>query len=204
MCRKFLLISFIFSLLFFVGCEKVDFNETEGEPETDLPEEELSDTLSVAQALYLAEYGSDEDLSAINAVGIIGYIVGAIPGTSLSNAVFGPPYNSNSNILIADDISETQPERCMPVRLVKDTPFRAELNLEDNPANKGRLILVSGTIKSYFRTYGVYDLQDYAWCDGEQEDTKPDYDNGDNPYLDFDSELVQGGRQVHIRYCLHE
>ena len=71
----------IFSLLFFVGCEKVDFNETEGEPETDLPEEELSDTLSVAQALYLAEYGSDEDLSAINAVGIIGYIVGAIPGT---------------------------------------------------------------------------------------------------------------------------
>ena len=89
MCRKFLLISFIFSLLFFVGCEKVDFNETEGEPETDLPEEELSDTLSVAQALYLAEYGSDEDLSAINAVGIIGYIVGAIPGTSLSNAVLG-------------------------------------------------------------------------------------------------------------------
>ena len=92
----------------------------------------------------------------------------------------------------------------MPVRLVKDTPFRAELNLEDNPANKGRLILVSGTIKSYFRTYGVYDLQDYTWCDEEQEETKPDYDNGDNPYLDFDSELVQGGRQVYIRYCLHE
>ena len=145
MYRKFLLISFIFSLLFFVGCEKVDFNETEGEPETDLPEEELSDTLSVAQALYLAEYGSDEDLSAINAVGIIGYIVGAIPGTSLSNAVFGPTYNSNSNILIADDISETQPERCMPVRLVKDTPFRAELKLVDYASKNGRLILVSGT-----------------------------------------------------------
>ena len=56
----------------------------------------------------------------------------------------------------------------------------------------------------------VYSIRERIQHRSEVEKMKPVkegkvreiYDNGDNPYLDFDSELVQGGRQVHIRYCL--
>lgn len=184
----------IVAVCILAGCEKVDFNKS-GNKDKEPPTVDLSDTLSVSQALYLAENGTDEDLSSIDAVGIKGYIVGAIPGLVLTYAVFRPPYNTNSNILIADDKNETDPKKCMPVRLVKDTDFRKTLNLEDNPTNKGRLILLSGTVKSYFRTYGIYDLQSYVWCDGASGgETEPDDIHGGNPYLVFDPELVEGGR----------
>lgn len=184
----------IVAVCILASCEKADFSKS-GNKDEKPPAVDLSDTLNVAQTLFLAENGIDEDLASVNAAGIKGYIVGAIPGLALTYAVFRPPYNTNSNILIADDKNETDPNKCMPVRLVKDTDFRNILNLEDNPANKGRLVLLSGTVKSYFDTYGIYNLQSYAWCDAA-EGGEADNDNSSdgNPYLVFNPELVEGGR----------
>lgn len=195
---KLFALAFLPGLFLLAGCGKADFSQEEDGPVPDPPppeEEEMQDTLTVAQALYLAEYGTEEEQNeVINAVGIKGYIVGAIPGTSLSNARFSPPYNSNSNIIIADDKDELQPEKCMPVKLVKGTVFRDELNLEDNPANKGRAILVSGTVDYYFRTYGVTELDGYAWCDTGGGGSAPGGNIVEGPRFDFGSELVEGGR----------
>jgi hypothetical protein len=72
-----------------------------------------------------------------------GYIVGSADGASLADgSKFEAPFVGASNILIADDVNEKDYKKCIPVQLVAGTDLRAKLNLVDNAANLGQVVII--------------------------------------------------------------
>ena len=85
-----------------------------------------------------------------------GYIVGSADGASLADgSKFEAPFVGASNILIADDVNEKDYKKCIPVQLVAGTDLRAQLNLVDNAANLGQVVIIKGTLENYFKQAGV-------------------------------------------------
>ena len=85
-----------------------------------------------------------------------GYIVGSADGASLADgSKFEAPFVGASNILIADDVNEKYYKKCIPVQLVAGTDLRAKLNLVDNAANLGQVVIIKGTLENYFKQAGV-------------------------------------------------
>lgn len=85
-----------------------------------------------------------------------GYIVGSADGASLADgSKFEAPFVGASNILIADDVNEKDYKKCIPVQLVAGTDLRAKLNLVDNAANLGQVVIIKGTLENYFKQAGV-------------------------------------------------
>ena len=68
---------------------------------------------------------------------------------------FEAPFVGASNILIADDVNEKDYKKCIPVQLVAGTDLRAKLNLVDNAANLGQVVIIKGTLENYFKQAGV-------------------------------------------------
>lgn len=85
-----------------------------------------------------------------------GYIVGSIKkgGKSINSAVFGPS-GVASSIVIADSPNETDCKKCVAVELASNSAARTKLNLQDNPENLHKQILVLGTIQKYMGVLGV-------------------------------------------------
>lgn len=85
-----------------------------------------------------------------------GYIVGSIKkgGKSINSAVFGSS-DVASNIVIADSPNETDCKKCVAVELASNSAARTKLNLQDNPENLHKQILVLGTIQKYMGVLGV-------------------------------------------------
>ena len=182
-----------------VSCEKAPMSPIK-EPDTPQPinpddsvispEDSLGRYISVAQAKYYAETAM---FDSIDVNGIVGYVVGAINGTSLLAADYTPPFTVKSNILIADNPLEKNVDRCMPVQLEKDTRFREELNLADNPNNFGKKIIAEGVVSDYFRTYGIKPLTGYAWATAPSDTIKAD-SLRNNPVISPNPEIIEGGR----------
>jgi len=85
-----------------------------------------------------------------------GYIVGSADGASLADgSKFEAPFVGASNILIADDVNEKDYKKCIPVQLVAGTDLRAKLNLVDNAANLGQVVIIKGALENYFKQAGV-------------------------------------------------
>lgn len=183
------------------ACEKAAQRKPEKTP-PDLPDTPADTTaadtagsgkvyISVAQAFAYGNRMAEGDGSEVlTADGIVGYIVGDVNGISLGSAELAPPFNSESNILIADNAVENDVENCMPVQLKAGTEFRAELNLKAHPDNYGRKIVVVGTITNYFKTYGVCSLTGYEWLADETPDDQADR----LPVVSATPQLIRGGR----------
>jgi len=95
-----------------------------------------------------------------------GYIVGYVDGKTLSS---GATFNaesatSNTNILIADDASCTDYTKCLPIQLPKGN-VRTGLNLQDNPGNLGKKVLLKGSIDAYFGTTGLKSPASYSFAE---------------------------------------
>lgn len=186
-------------VLLLASCEKAPMSPTK-EPDIPQPvtpvdtvissEDSLGRYISVVQAKYYAETAM---FDSIDVNGIIGYIVGAVNGTSLLAADFTPPFTVKSNILIADNPLEKNVDKCMPVQLEKNTSFRDELNLADNPNNFGRKIIVEGVVSDYFRTYGMKPLTEYVWVTASSDTTKTD-SSKKYPVISPNPEIIEGGR----------
>lgn len=147
--------------------------------------------ISVAQAFVYGDRMAEGDGSEVlTADGIVGYIVGDVNGISLGSAELAPPFNSESNILIADNPIEGDVGNCMPVQLKAGTDFRAELNLKAHPENYGRKLVVMGTITNYFKTYGVCSLTGYEWLAEENPNNQADR----LPVISATPQLIRGGR----------
>ena len=85
-----------------------------------------------------------------------GYIVGWVDGASISTgAHFETPSASASNILLADNPSETDYNKCIPVQLVSGTEIRSKVNLMDHPENLGKKLIVEGSLEKYFGLPGL-------------------------------------------------
>ncbi len=175
MNRCFLLF-FVFMLLMPSGCQKIELPSEDSDPEQPvtppLPEDsaDVSDVQSVEWALACSP---EQDIV------VKGYIVGYVNGTAMSAAVFGiPEEKANTNMLLADSKEETDPGKCLPVRLDKGTSsavgMREELNLYDHPEYFRRLVVIEGWLSTYFRRNGIRDIYGYAWAEEwDEEDIPP-------------------------------
>lgn len=83
------------------------------------------------------------------------YIVGSADGASIDQGALMPPFQSATNILLADNPDETDLTKCVPVQLIANTPARINLNLRDHPDLLGRRVRVLGTLARYFNRPGV-------------------------------------------------
>lgn len=87
-----------------------------------------------------------------------GYIVGCIDGEGKSissESKFEAPFTIASNILIADNPTETNYKNCIPVQLVANTDVRSALNLKDNAGNLGKVVMIYGSLEKYFGVAGL-------------------------------------------------
>lgn len=103
--------------------------------------------------------------SSSTPVWVEGYIVGVYEtgGTEFVPNFTGP-YLTSSNLLMADSPDETNLGNCVPVQLPAGA-IRDALNLVDNSGNKGKVVMVLGTLEAYFSQPGVKNLTGY-WLDG--------------------------------------
>src|SRR6056297_58634 len=106
-----------------------------------------------------------------NNVWVEGYLVGVYEtkvasGNDLSNFVpsFTAPFNTNTNVIIADSQNETNITNCVVVQLPAGE-IRNMVNLVDNEGNLGKSVKFIGNLKSYFGESGLKDLSGY-WMDG--------------------------------------
>ena len=112
-----------------------------------------------------------------------GYIVGFVSGQVFSEgATFSSAATVASNILLADSPDETAAEKCIPVQLPSGA-IRTALNLQDNPANYKKEVLLYGDITKYFGMPGFKNTS-YAVIDDTEVGTKPDEMGGDTPAPD--------------------
>ncbi len=91
-----------------------------------------------------------------------GFIVGAVKTgvstiTSANDVQFSGPFTLNTNVLLADDKNETNYLNCVIVNLPSGKPLRTLVNLVDNPANLGKWLNVTGTLRTYFGVAGLRD-----------------------------------------------
>ena len=111
---------------------------------------------------------------------VTGYIVGYVNGQSYNNGcIFSneapaaaaatradEPMVSNTNILLADDASCTDPAQCIPVQLANKYGMREALSLRDNPSLHGQKVWIEGTLTPYFSVAGIKDVVDWSF-DGQ-------------------------------------
>lgn len=135
--------------------EDDDENEDENEDENDNEDEDYddddpnlttSDTLSIAEGIKTQYQGKQYYIR--------GYIVGFFNGKSFR---FNPSEEeisslAKSNVVLADSIGETDPNRVIIVELTQNTALRRNVNLFDNPQNLNKRLTVKGTLTDYKKT----------------------------------------------------
>ena len=111
------------------------------------------------------EYTVAEALAAYTGVAkpaiIKAYIVGTINGQVYTDGcIFSGTAESKTNLLIADDPTETDPANCMPVQLPSGA-VRNALNLVDNPGNYKKQVTLTGSLEKYFGVAGLKAVTKY-------------------------------------------
>ena len=192
--HQFVSLAMLF-LCCFTSCQKIEFGEdgkgTEKPSTGGETQPSSGDTLRISMALML---------KPDTVVTIKGYIVGYVKGTSMGKAVFSLPDGvANTNLLLADNPSETDSNRCLPVALAKggELQLREQLNLLDHPELMHRAIVFSGLLTSYFRVNGLKTIYDFKICEENGADIPEipkDTIRKDWPQIDHNPDIIQGGR----------
>lgn len=91
-----------------------------------------------------------------------GYIVGSVKnGTSSvssnNDILWSAPFDSQTNVVIADDPTCREIDLCIIVNLPAGKPLRTMVNLADNPDNLGKMLSVNGKLRKYFGKAGLRD-----------------------------------------------
>lgn len=99
-------------------------------------------------------------------VWVEGYIVGVMETNQDPFAPsFEPPFQTNSNIIIADNADETSLTNSLIVQLLPGD-IRNVLNLVSNPENRGKQVKLLGNLESYFGQPGLRGTSGY-WMDDD-------------------------------------
>ena len=111
------------------------------------------------------EYTVAEALEAFTGVAtpaiVKGYIVGTVDGQVYTDGCrFSGTAESKTNILIADNVDETDPANCMPVQLPSGA-VRNALNLVDNAGNYKKQVTLTGSLEKYFGVPGLKTVSKY-------------------------------------------
>ena len=91
-----------------------------------------------------------------------GYIVGVVNNgvtsvTGAGDVNFTAPFNSATNVLVADSPTETDYTKCVVVNLPSGSDLRNQINLQNNASNLGAKLKVNGTLRVYFGLSGLRD-----------------------------------------------
>lgn len=133
---------------------------------------EVSGTGSYSEPYSIAAVIANGTSNTVQGVYVKGYIVGWVDGQVLaSGANFNGQGGVKTNLLIADNASETDVAKCVPVQLPNNA-VRTGLNLQDNSQYYGKEVLLYGNLEKYFGAAGVKGVT-YAECDGKTIGTKP-------------------------------
>lgn len=92
--------------------------------------------------------------SVSGGVYVEGYIVGSCT-RNIKNADFDAPFKGQTAVLLADTPDEQNTENVISINLKSGSKMRAEVNLEDNPGNKGRRLRVFGYRETYLGIWGI-------------------------------------------------
>ena len=143
--------------------------KTEGGGGSDTPETPTD------KGSYSNPYDVASAIAAGSGTGVYvkAYIVGYVEGQVLADGAHftADGCNVKSNMLIAPSASETDLSKCMPVQLPSGE-VRNGLNLQDNPGNIKKEVLLYGNIEKYFGAPGVKAVT-YAEIDGKAVGSKP-------------------------------
>ena len=108
-------------------------------------------------------------------VWVQGYIIGVMETIADPfEPSFTAPFNTNSNIIIADSEDETNMNNALIVQLPFGSTPRAALNLVDNPQRLGVLVKLKGNLAAYFGVPGMRDTSDYWMEDDDHDPDDPD------------------------------
>lgn len=110
---------------------------------------------SVKAARELYNRGISEGIS------VMGYVVGTVKGQTLNGKKLAGPWGVETNILIADTPSPDGDDPLMPVELRKGSKARAALNLVSNPTLYHKRVIITGNLRTYFRTIGIKGASNY-------------------------------------------
>lgn len=99
-----------------------------------------------------------------------GYIVGAMNTKDEYFMEVKAPFTVAANVFIADNATETETAKMVPIQLVNGSAVRKAVNLLDNPGNIGKELAVSGNLQAYFQQPGVKSPTAYKLA-GEGGDT---------------------------------
>ena len=130
--------------------------ERQAEVAPEVPD--TDESLTVAQAI--ARYDANKPQANVR---VKGYIVGYVEGMSIDGATFGASGEnvSNTNLMIADDVNETDHTKCLVIQLPSGN-VRNALNLKENPENLGKEVTLLGSLEKYFGTYGLKSVSEYT------------------------------------------
>lgn len=140
--------------------ENVDENEDEDMDDNEDEDEVTDDSskecpLSIAQGILL------QDDRNYNQVWIRGYIVGY---TTRNRKVYTDltdiKVTARTNVLLADEVGETDPERMIAVELKSDSYIAKVVNLYDHPDNMHRQLTVKGRMLPWRDMYGCVEIPD--------------------------------------------
>ena len=123
-----------------------------------------SNPISVSKAL--STDNSEKPWAWVKAV-----IVGYVASGSYSDAKFTAEDAIETNLLISDSPSSTNPDNCMPVQLPSGA-LRTGLNLKAHPELLGKEILIYGQLDTYMKVPGLKSPK-YAEAGGNSFGTKP-------------------------------
>lgn len=148
------------------ACEHIDFPDDAG-AETDkggtstiaMPQRTGKGTLEAPFTVTQLQNGADTLMG--RQVWVIGYAVGEAYRT-LSNSTFSPPFEHNTNVLIANERTCSTPQQCIPIEL-STTQQKAQLSLSGNPQHHRHCLLIQGTVQRYFSTIGIRSLSNFRW-----------------------------------------
>lgn len=118
--------------------------------------------LSVAQAIELYNTGEFEPTTWVK-----GYIVGFVSGNAVNatNAHFNLNDGTEavaSNMLIADEATQTDYTKCLVVQLSSGSAVRAALNLKDNADKQYYSVTLCGSLAKYFGVAGLKAPSEYV------------------------------------------
>lgn len=138
------------------------------EPSTGIPDGNGTEASPYNPAQILA-LGAPS--AAVAGVYVKGYIVGYIPGKSISEVTFSTPATSKTNIVISSSLDGNSQTTVVPVQLPSGS-VRDGLNLQEHPENLGKLVTLCGSFEKYFGVAGLKAVTSYT-LDGESGGDTP-------------------------------
>lgn len=129
-----------------------------------------------------APYNVTSAMTQSGTAWVKGYIVGAMNTSDSNNYVFeaSAPFSVVANLYIAEKPDETNTANMLPVQLPANSAVRTALNLQDNPSNLHKEVMLKGSLEKYFGQPGMKSTSE-AILDGKEIGTSTGGDTPDTP-----------------------